>query len=268
MLYVIDREGSDLVSMEEIFNATGASVNCSPISWSPDGQWIAVIAGPSDEQPADILLVSAQGDAVENLTEDLTYEDIRACEGVDSSFLDTCLREMAFEQVPVWAPDGSALAVLIDHEIYLISRDGESYRRLTDQPGTPERFEWTPDSRQIVYTNLDGDGQIYSVSVETGEVRRIAEGNEPDLSPDGTKIVFTREEGGIYTVDFSGENLDHIVAGEGYYSLRWTPDGQFISYMKFADRKFTVFIVPRDGSWEKVIVDTGLFWNNEIAWSK
>lgn len=268
MLYVIRRDGSDLISMEELFNATGVSVDCSPISWSPDGQQIAVRAGPTPDQYSDILLVSAQGDSVENMTASLVYEDISACEGVDSSFLDACARERGFEQIPVWAPDGSALAVIIDNEIYLISVDGNSYRRLTNQPGSPTSFEWTPDSQHIVYSNADGDGQIYAVSVDTGEIRRIVEGSEPDLSPDGTRVAFTREATGIYTVEFSGENLDHIVAGPGYFAPRWTPDSQFISYLIFAGGKQTVSIVPRDGSWEKVVVEFGAFWNGEIAWSK
>jgi hypothetical protein len=60
----------------------------------------------------------------------------------------------------------------------------------------------------------------------------------------------------------------YIVAGPGYYGPRWTPDSQFISYLKFACGKQTVSIVPRDGNWEKVVVENGAFWNGEIAWSK
>jgi len=267
-LYVISRDGSNLISMEELMNAAGFGADCSTLSWSPDGQWIAVKAIPTEDQHSDILLVSAQGDSVRNLTAGLVYEDISACQGADSSWIDQCLQEMSYEQNPIWAPDGSALAVLIDNEIYLISIDGKSYRRLTDQPGWPAYIEWTPDSQYLVYSNPDYDGLIYAVSVDTGEIRPIIEGNEPDLSPDGTRIVFTRLETGIYTVDISGENLDHIVAGHDYYSPRWTPDSQFISYSKFGDGKQTISIAPWDGGWEKVIAELGLLWNNEFAWSK
>jgi Tol biopolymer transport system component len=61
---------------------------------------------------------------------------------------------------PTFSPDGSLIAFVcgeIDDsgenlEIYLMDKDGQNRRRITNRPGTDRYVSWSPDGKYLIYT--------------------------------------------------------------------------------------------------------------------
>ncbi|MGB6902346.1 MAG: DPP IV N-terminal domain-containing protein, partial [Acidobacteriaceae bacterium] len=113
---------------------------------------------------------------------------------------------------------------------------------------------WTPDGEHIVYVR-GGDFEfpekpspnpamlpqgieqdIWIVGVHGGDARKLAQGREPAVAPDGNTIAFLSSDQ-IWTLDLRDANakpvqLFHGRGGLG--SLEWSPDGK---YLAFASRR-------------------------------
>ena len=79
----------------------------------------------------------------------------------------------------VWAPGGSRLAVEIfdghDDEIYVISADGRTRRRLTDNRVDDFGPVWAPSGRRIAFTRYaNGSNDIWSMRSDGRVKRRLA----------------------------------------------------------------------------------------------
>lgn len=78
-------------------------------------------------------------------------------------------------------------------------------------------------------------GTIYLYDLSNGALHPLTGGFDPALSPDGSKIVFTRigGENGIYIINTDGSN-EHKIFGErqGLFSPKWSPDGQWILFVR------------------------------------
>jgi Tol biopolymer transport system component len=61
--------------------------------------------------------------------------------------------------------------------------------------------------------------------------RQLAAGNEPAISPDGTKIAYTYQ-GNICEIDTSGANRKQLTSSGGDEMPRWSPDGQNIGFIR------------------------------------
>ena len=276
-LYVISRDGINLISMERILSTINVVPVCSvdSISWSPDSKRIAFGGEYIDRNKppySDVFIVSAAGDHLENITNKGSNTDI---------WPGDMYRERSDEGFIKWSPDGKTLAMVIgivnNHEIYLVDDHGNNLRQLTDQVIEAGYLLWTPDSKRIVFEGrAEGDLEsgIYSVSIDTGEIQRIGEGYAADLSPDGTQIVFSGNEMGINVMDMDGQNVNQIISPISL-SPHWYPDGKFIAYTSHnANGEPTIWMVSKDGSLKKELVKfaSDLFehsWPNfEISWSK
>jgi dipeptidyl aminopeptidase/acylaminoacyl peptidase len=158
---------------------------------------------------------------------------------------------------PRWSPDARQLAFLRDRggderfDIWLVDRDGERDRNLTNEPGVMHRdIAWSPDGTQIAYTANSGGGDkaktfaIHVIDVATGEKRAVTDGSRTDFqprwSPDGSLLVFwSRRESNaanadIYVVAASGGEVTRLdtrggVDGETT-DPQWSPDGTRISF--------------------------------------
>ncbi len=78
-------------------------------------------------------------------------------------------------------------------------------------------------------------GSIYLYDLSTGNLRLLTGGFDPALSPDGSKIVFTRisSENGVYIINSDGTNEHKIFSGrQGLFSPKWSPDGQWIVFVR------------------------------------
>jgi dipeptidyl aminopeptidase/acylaminoacyl peptidase len=154
---------------------------------------------------------------------------------------------------PRWSPDAKQLAFLRDRggderfDIWLVDRDGERERNLTNEPGVMHRdIAWSPDGTKLAYTaNAGAKGfAVHVIDVTTGAKRALTDGARDDLqpqwSPDGTLILFwsrrddVRTNADLYVVAATGGDATRLETrgGKDGESIdpRWSPDGTRISF--------------------------------------
>jgi eukaryotic-like serine/threonine-protein kinase len=125
-------------------------------------------------------------------------------------------KEPALDSWPSWSPDGQAIAFLRDlgsakYGVYVIPALGGQEQKLLDAfipetewlPGP--YLAWSPDSKWIIYTHKDAPELptgLFTVQKESREIRRLTTAppgtmgdSAPAVSPDGSKLVFSRVTG-------------------------------------------------------------------------
>ena len=161
--------------------------------WSPDGRRIAVSV--EQEGNSDLLLLSPSGQLLQRLTTN---------SGIDVS--------------PAWSPDGQQLAFCSDRgggpQIYVMRLGSGAVRRVTFQGRYNTSPAWSPKGDMIAYTSQAGGFQVKTVSVEGGEERRVAAGEDPSWSPDGRYLVFS-SRGHLRIASRDGRSVKQLTAGEG-----------------------------------------------------
>ena len=148
---------------------------------------------------------------------------------------------------PRFSPDGAwvaytSLTLTRFPQIRLARPDGSEDRRLALRNGG-SGLAWTPDGKSLVYAELQVHetfsvfGDISLVDVASGDVRRLTRGvraYDPDVHPDGQRIVFARKMGDrseLFTVGIDGRGLEPLttsVAGVEWSGPRWSPAGDVI----------------------------------------
>jgi Tol biopolymer transport system component len=118
--------------------------------------------------------------------------------------------------LPAWSPDGSQIAFVMRGDLYVIAPNGSGLRRLTLNPvltwtpwGTGP-FAWSPDGQRIAFVSERSSGggdrigalqEIYVINADGSRERRLTRNSvmdmEPSWSPDGSKIAFARDDGGL-----------------------------------------------------------------------
>ena len=154
---------------------------------------------------------------------------------------------------PRWSPDAKQLAFLRDgggnerFDIWLVDRDGEHERNLTNEPGVMHRdIAWSPDGTKLAYTaNAGGKAfGVHVIDVTTGAKRALTDGSRDDFqprwSPDGTLLLFwsrreaIRTNADLYIVASSGGETTRLDTREGKdgesIDPRWSPDGTRIAF--------------------------------------
>jgi dipeptidyl aminopeptidase/acylaminoacyl peptidase len=154
---------------------------------------------------------------------------------------------------PRWSPDAKQLAFLRDRggderfDVWLVDRDGEHERNLSDEPGVMHRdIAWSPDGTKLAYTaNAGGKGfAVHVIDATTGAKRALTGGArddaQPRWSPDGTLLAFwsrrdeVRTNADLYIVAATGGDVTRLetrggIDGESV-DPRWSPDGTRISF--------------------------------------
>lgn len=270
-------DGSDVERL-----ATLGAAARSGLSWSPDGQYIAV-PDRDGATPTLALVDSVSGDKTVVAEAPPGAAELR---------------------FPAFSADGQNVAYWVIHgewlgDIHLVDlADGQS-RQVLSASAHPEGLSWLPDAdillyslsspeaaRSVWYATLAGhdyqmpfsgnpaepsvsaDGTRLVISQKVSRydiVRARLEGADapgrpfisstrfdgnPQYSPDGQRILFSSSRSGaveIWTCDADGHNAKQLtflgVAG----SPNWSPDGTHIAFDSTFEGNSEIYVVPATG---------------------
>lgn len=148
-------------------------------NWSPDGQLI-VYDSNLDSEGFYIWIMHADGSGKQRLSE-----------GVG--------------RMPTWTADGSGITYkgiiqvgdAIFRELFVMEADGSNPVRLTHSEEEERYPQYSPDGEQIAFTLLESGElpQIWAMNANATDLRQVTTrgGSHPSWSPDGSRIVFVRE---------------------------------------------------------------------------
>jgi len=127
-----------------------------------------------------------------------------------------------------------------------------------DPTGAPIDFGPFTIAPMALYV-ANGDGTSPTVLTQSSQWLSIL---QPDLSPDGSQIVFTGVTAdftiGVFTIDTTSGYVTQVAATDYYtYSVaKWSPDGQYIAYADgngTARHPLRIVLVDADGANERTL---------------
>ena len=161
-----------------------------------------------------------------------------------------------------------------------------------------------PAGRPLLFSSnrrLEGDYigalEVHSLDVETGEVVNLSSaltglpksdgsfpdslealyftrrGEQPALSPDGTRVAFSSIRDGdleIYVMDADGGNPVNLTRDDAYDSgPAWSPDGQRIAFERSSGGRGgpQIYVMNADGSGVEWLTEDPEAWGHRPAWS-
>lgn len=108
--------------------------------------------------------------------------------------------------------------------------------KLPIDPGTVVSFEWDPKGSSAV---LEAGGVLYRMDPDgsnfTPLTSKPAVSSKPRWSPDGSKIVYTSQKGGVSSVVMMNSDASGQKALTNWLSINfpvWSPDGSAIYYLE------------------------------------
>lgn len=117
----------------------------------------------------------------------------------------------------------------------------------------PSSVSWSPDSRSLVFAMA---GSLWIQPIESNVARQITAGPgydyQPDWSPDGKQIVFSRYDKDaveLWLLDVEGSKLQQVTQGGAVnVDARWSPNGKKIAYVSTAyNKRFHIFFAEVGG---------------------
>jgi TolB protein len=171
---------------------------------------------------------------------------------------------------PAWSPERCRIAFVRfsgtrkgEDDIYVMSADGKTIRRLTTDPARDTFPDWSPDGKQISFiSDRDGSRNLFVMDADGGNQRQLT--NQQQLprtargyvqwqqwSPDSQEIAFTynpRTEQGtsIYVIRPDGSGLRQLV--DRAAEPAWSPDGQKIYFISNRTGGLEIWVINRDGT--------------------
>jgi eukaryotic-like serine/threonine-protein kinase len=230
----------------------------SPITFSPDGRWIAFVREYSSGESA-VAVASADGTEEQKLA---------------------MRKDPAFFASAAWSPDGKRIACVSGSrdskgfyaEVIEIGLDGGPETPITDRRWRwISDVAWLSDGGGLLITASDQEGssiQIWQLLYRSGKARRITTDlnnySGLSLTANSSALVTTQNNKVMHIwtqPDGDAESAKQITSGaatkDGWDGISWTPDGRII-YSSHASGSPDLWIMEPDGSKQKQLtVDLG-----------
>jgi Tol biopolymer transport system component len=129
---------------------------------------------------------------------------------------------------------------------------------------------WSPDGSRLLLraAGLNAfNGDLCVLNADGSQTRLTGDGLsvEGSFSPDGTKVVFSRQDDGLYVIDAKGGTPHLIAKSYGAWLLgapAWSPDGSRIAYTVYLEGgpeglTYQIWTVNPDGTDPRPLVDLG-----------
>ncbi len=151
----------------------------------------------------------------------------------------------AWERWPVLSPDGGRIAYVSDvrdnTDIYIIDAHGGVPLRITDDAAVDDFPTWFPDGSALAFaSDRSGEPSIWKTGqLGGGATLLLANGEQPDLSPDGSRLAFVRRGptrySRIWVAPVTNPARATMVTNDGggtwdHEHPSWSPDGRMICY--------------------------------------
>jgi len=139
--------------------------------------------------------------------------------------------------------NGPSIVFTYENDLWLVSTDGGTARRITTFPGAEYAAKFSPDGKWIAFTaTYDGIPSVYLIPAEGGTPERLTyvPGNVQTVgwSPDGTKILFrsmyeqvNNRDPGLYYVSRTGSAPERLPLDRGVL-CSFSPDGKSMLYAR------------------------------------
>jgi serine/threonine protein kinase/Tol biopolymer transport system component len=125
-------------------------------------------------------------------------------------------------------------------ELVLVDEDGRTEPLPGfDRPLVSPQLHFSPDGRQLAFTEQNRSGLLWLFDVERQTYRPLSDGGiagSPRWSPDGTRLAVTWTEAGpnhLWIVPTGRGEWQRLTDGERTdWSPSWSPDGQFLAFAR------------------------------------
>jgi eukaryotic-like serine/threonine-protein kinase len=193
--------------------------------------------------------------------------DVRGIEGLD------------------WTADGRRIVFSSGHfsstNLLMILASGGAPERLAVTDQNPRALSISRSGSRLVYERDVLDDNIWRIPGPNSSGKKSAPSRfiastqpdeEPQFSPDGTKIVFSSSRSGnpeIWVCDHEGRNPVQLTAFNGVDvgAPRWSPDSRWISFDSLKTGNWDVYVISADGGQPRRLT-SGPSNNVRSSWSQ
>jgi TolB protein len=157
---------------------------------------------------------------------------------------------------------------------YSVRRDGTELVEVAKSPEVGvslfHNWVWSPDGSKIA--SDDGKGSLYISNGDGTGTVRVAGGEHPSWSPDGTRVLFqSRSSLGdydIFIINADGTGSSRLTSDPAYeVGPQWSPNGTRILYYSDKGHTNNAWVMKADGSSQVQLLGKELRDTDSASWS-